>query len=143
MRTRPPLWYIVQAIVGTVLEEAILVVIVLLVLPYFNIHVPLWGLVVSMVGLAIFGYVTYRIGRPTFFLLPRVAPETIIGNEGKVVRPLAPEGCVKVQGVLWKAMCAEAELETGDEVVVVGIERLKLIVRRKEKFISTSQDIDN
>lgn len=135
MRTKPPLWYTVQAIVGTIFEETVLVVIVLFVLPQFNIHIPLWGLVLLMVALAIVGYVSYRIGKPTFFLRLRVAPEAIIGHEGRVVRPLAPEGCVKVQGVLWKATCAEAELEAGDEVVVVGIDRLKLIVCPKGKNI--------
>jgi membrane-bound serine protease (ClpP class) len=135
MGTKPPLWYTVQAIVGTIFEEVVLVVIVLWVLPYFDIHIPMWGLVVLMVGVGILSYVTYRIGRPTFFLRPRVAPETIIGNEGRVVRPLAPEGYVKVQGVLWKAVCAERELEAGDEVVVVGINRLKLIVCPKGKNI--------
>lgn len=132
MKTRPPLWYTVQAIVGTILEEAVLVVIVLWVLPYFNIHIPLWGLVVLMVAIAIFSYVTYWIGKPTFILRPKVALETIIGSEGKVVRPLAPQGYVKVQGVLWKAISAESGLEAGDEVVVVGIDGLKLIVSRKE-----------
>lgn len=120
---------------GTIFEETVLVVIVLLVLPQFNIHIPLWGLVLLIVALAIVGYVSYRIGKPTFFLRLRVAPEAIIGHEGRVVRPLTPEGCVKVQGVLWKATCAEAELEAGDEVVVVGIYRLKLIVCPKGKNI--------
>ena len=135
MRTKPPLWYIVQAIVGTIFEETVLVVIVLLVLPQFGIHIPLWGLVLLIVAVIILSVVTYRIGKPTFFLRPRVAPEAMIGNEGRVVRPLAPEGCVKVQGVLWKATCAEAELEAGDEVVVVGIDRIKLIVCPKGKSI--------
>lgn len=130
MKTRPPLWYTVQAIVGTILEEAVLVIIVLWVLPHFNIHIPLWGLAVLMVALAIFSYVSYWIGKPTFILRPRVAPET--GSEGKVVRPLAPQGYVKVQGVLWKAISAESGLEVGDEVVVVGIDGLKLIVSRKQ-----------
>ena len=120
---------------GTIFEETVLVVMVLLVLPQFNIHIPLWGLVLLMVALAIVGYVSYRIGKPTFFLRLRVAPEAIIGHEGRVVRSLTPEGCVKVQGVLWKATCAEAELEAGDEVVVVGIDRLKLIVCPKGKNI--------
>jgi len=131
MNTKPPLWYTVQAIVGTIIEEAILVAVVLWVLPYFNIHVPLWGLAVLVVGLAIFSYITYRIGRPTFLLRPRVAPEAIVGREGKVVRSLAPEGYVKVQGVLWKATCGESALESGDEVVVVAVEGLRLIVCRK------------
>lgn len=139
MKTKPPLWYTVQAIVGTVLEEVVLVAIVLWVLPHFDIHIPLWGLAILMVGLAILSYVTYLIGKPTFILRPRVAPETIIGSEGKVVRPLAPEGYVKVQGVLWKAVCAESGLEAGDEIVVVGIDRLKLIVCPKREPVQSRQ----
>ena len=132
MENKPPLWYTVQAIVGWMIEEAILVAAVLWVLPIFNINIPLWGLAILMAALAVHSCIMYRIGKPTFLIRPRVAAETIIGNEGKVTRRLAPEGYVKVQGVLWKATCDEAELEIGDEIVVVGIERLKLIVRPKQ-----------
>jgi membrane protein implicated in regulation of membrane protease activity len=48
-----------------------------------------------------------------------------------VTRRLAPEGYVKVKGVLWKAICDETELEIGDEVVVVGIGGLRLVVSPK------------
>ena len=126
-----PVWYTVQAIIGTLLEEAVVVVVVLWGLPQLNIHIPLWGLIVSMVAVAIISYFTYRIGRPTFFLRPRVALENIVGSEGKVVKLLAPEGYVKVQGVLWKAKCTELQVEEGDEVMVVGTEGLKLVVARK------------
>jgi membrane-bound serine protease (ClpP class) len=73
----------------------------------------------------------YRIGRPTFLMKPKVAAETIVGDEGRVTRRLAPEGYVKVKGVLWKAICDETELEIGDEVVVVGIGGLRLVVSPK------------
>jgi membrane-bound serine protease (ClpP class) len=73
----------------------------------------------------------YRVGVPTFLMKPKVAAETIIGNDGKVTKRLAPEGYVKVQGVLWKATCFESELEVGDEVVVVDINGLRLIVSPK------------
>ena len=134
MKTKVPLWYTMQAIIGTLLEEAVLVAIVLWGLPYFDIYIPLWGLIVLMIALAIVACVSYRIGKPTFLLKPRVAPET--GSEGKVVKPLAPEGYVKVQGVLWKAISAESGLEAGDEVVVTGIDGLKLIVAPKKKTSS-------
>src|SRR4030042_2206351 len=131
MKDRPPLWYTVQAILGWMIEEAILVAVVLWLLPLFNINVPLWGLAILMAGLAVHSFNMYRIGRPTFFVKPKVAAENIIGDEGTVTRRLAPEGYVKVKGALWKAMCEEAELEIGDDVVVGGIERLKLIVSPK------------
>ena len=135
MKTKPPLWYTVQAILGWMLEEAILVAAVLWMLPQFDVNLPLWVLGVLMAALAIYSYIMYRVGRSTFLIRPKVAAETVIGNGGKVTKRLAPEGYVKVQGVLWKATCVESELEVGDEVVVVGIEGLRLIVTTKLRAV--------
>jgi membrane protein implicated in regulation of membrane protease activity len=137
MKTKPPLWYTVQAILGWMLEEAILVAAVLWLLPQFNVNLPLWLLAILMAALAVYSYTMYRVGRSTFLIRPKVAAETVIGNGGKVTKRLAPEGYVKVQGVLWKATCVESELEVDDEVVVVGIEGLRLIVSPK---VGTVQD---
>ena len=135
MRDKPPLWYTVQAILGWMIEEAILVAVVLWLLPLFDINISLWGLAILMAGLAAHSFNMYRLGRPTFLIKPKVAAENIIGDEGTVTKRLAPEGYVKVKGVLWKATCDETELEIGDEVVVVGIERLKLIVSPKARAV--------
>ena len=137
MKTKPPIWYTVQAILGWMLEEVVLVAVVLWLLPLFNINIPLWGLAILMVALAVYSYVMYRVGSPTFLMKPKVAAEAIIGNDGKVTKRLAPEGYVKVQGVLWKATCVESELEVGDDVVVVDINGLRLIVSPKGR---TAQD---
>ncbi len=137
MKTKPPIWYTVQAILGWMLEEAILVAVVLWLLPLLSINLPLWVLGILMVALAVYSYTMYRVGVPTFLLKPKVAAETIIGNDGKVTKRLDPEGYVKVQGVLWKATCGESELEVGDDVVVVDIKGLRLIVSPKGR---TAQD---
>jgi len=137
MKTKPPIWYTVQAILGWMLEEVVLVAVVLWLLPLLNINIPLWGLAILMVALAVYSYVMYRVGSPTFLMKPKVAAEAIIGNDGKVTKRLAPEGYVKVQGVLWKATCVESELEVGDDVVVVDINGLRLIVSPKGR---TAQD---
>jgi len=133
MKDRPPLWYTVQAILGWMIEEAILVAVVLWLLPLFDINIPLWGLAILMAALAVHSCIMYRMGRPTFLIKPKVAAENIIGDEGRVTRRLAPEGYVKVKGVLWKATCDEAELEIGDEIVVVSIEGLRLIVKPRRR----------
>jgi membrane protein implicated in regulation of membrane protease activity len=139
MKTKPPLWYTVQAILGWMLEEVILVAVVLWLLPLFNVNLPLWVLGILMAALAVYSCVMYRIGRTTFLIKPKVAAEAIIGNEGKVTKRLAPEGYVKVQGVLWKATCVESALEVGDEVVVVGIEGLRLTVNPKGRTVQTEK----
>jgi len=133
MKTKSVLWYTIYSIISTILEEVALAAIVLWGLPYFNIHIPWWGLAMLMIALAVYSYIAYRIGKPTLTMKPLVSLETMIGSEGKVVTPLAPEGYVKVKGELWKASSTESELEVGDEVVVVGIDGLKLIVSGKER----------
>lgn len=131
MKSAPPLWYITQTILGAILEQALLVAAVLWLLPRFNVKVPLWGLAVLMIALAVHSYIMYRVGRPTFLLKPKVAFENIIGVEGKVMRWQGTTGYVKVQGVLWKAICSGQRLNPGDDIVVVGIERLRLVVAPK------------
>jgi membrane protein implicated in regulation of membrane protease activity len=126
------MWYTLQAVFSWLLEEILLVAVVLWLLPrFFNVNIPWWGLAILMVGLAAYSVIMYRIGRHTFFIRPKVAPDDIIGSEGTVTRPLAPEGNVKVQGVLWKAISNGTEMEVGDEVEVIGMEGLKLVVKLK------------
>jgi membrane protein implicated in regulation of membrane protease activity len=132
MKTRPPLWYTLQAVLSSILEEILLAAVVLWLLPHFNVNIPLWGLAIMMIALAIYSGVMYRIGRQTFFIRPKVAADNIIGSEGTVTRPLAPEGYIKIQGVLWKAVCNESALGVGDEVEVVGMIGLRLIVKPKK-----------
>ena len=55
----------------------------------------------------------------------------LVGSEGEVVSPLAPEGMVRIKGELWRAESASGEINTGEEVTVVGQDRLRLIVRRR------------
>jgi membrane protein implicated in regulation of membrane protease activity len=136
MKSRPPLWYTLQAVLSWLIEEILLVVVVLWLLPhFFNLNLPLWGLAILMVALAVYSVVMYRVGRQTFFIRPKVAAENIIGSEGTVTKTLAPEGYVKVQGVLWKAVCNELELGVGEGIEVIGMEGLRLVVKpKKEKF---------
>ncbi|MBM3167142.1 MAG: hypothetical protein FJZ94_06825 [Chloroflexi bacterium] len=138
VKNRPPLWYTIQAILGTLVEEATLLIIVLWVLPAFGIRAPLWVLAILMLALAALSYVRYRLGRTTFFLPRREYVESLVGCEGVVTRSLNPEGYVKIQGVLWKATCAEGYLEAGTEVMVHAVDGLKLLVTPKNPQDSTA-----
>ncbi|MFC1999704.1 NfeD family protein [Chloroflexota bacterium] len=57
--------------------------------------------------------------------------EGMIGLRGRVVAPLNPEGVIRIQGELWKASCTDDSIGTDEEVVVVEIEGLRLVVKRK------------
>jgi membrane protein implicated in regulation of membrane protease activity len=59
----------------------------------------------------------------------QMGPETLVGATGRVVKPCAPLGQVRVQGELWRAHCAEGA-GAGEEVRVVALDGLTLEVER-------------
>jgi len=59
----------------------------------------------------------------------RAGAETLVGARGTVVVPCRPKGQVRVDGTLWEATSAEGA-DRGDEVTVVGRDKLTLIVER-------------
>ena len=60
---------------------------------------------------------------------PTLGMEGMIGELGVVREKLQPRGSVFVHGEYWKAE-ADGEIETGDKVEVVGIDRMVLKVKR-------------
>ena len=112
------------------LEEAALVAVVLWGLPQLGIHIPLPALIALMVAWAAFAVITYRLGSRALRRKPVIDLLPMVGNKGKVVSRLDPEGLVRIKGELWKAKSAGGRMDTGEEVTVVGQEGLKLIVRK-------------
>jgi len=120
---------LIIAIVSTVLEEAALAAGVLLGLPKLDIHIPLWVLIIVMLAWGAYAIITYRMGSRALLKKPVVGLPDMIGSKAKVVSPLAPEGVIKIKGELWVAKSAGRRIEAGEEVIVVGQDRLKLAVR--------------
>jgi membrane-bound serine protease (ClpP class) len=60
---------------------------------------------------------------------PTLGIEGLIGEVGVVRERLAPRGGVFVHGEYWKAEAA-GEIETGDQIEVVGVDRMVLKVKR-------------
>jgi membrane protein implicated in regulation of membrane protease activity len=125
-------WHTVYSIISSIVEEAGIAVLILWILPIFNINLPLWVTIAVLVAFAIFSYITYRLGHPTVLLEGVTAPESIVGSEGIVQQDLTPEGYVQIRGELWKASSAGGCLKKGEEVIITGIDGLKLTVTRKQ-----------
>jgi len=121
---------LILAIVSSLLEEVALVAIVLWGLPQIDVHIPLAGLVAIMVALGAYDIFSYRMGSKALRQRPVMGLPAMVGSRGKVVRPLSPEGMVKIKGELWKATSEGGVLDIGDEITVVGQDGLRLIVRK-------------
>ena len=123
---------LILAIISNLLEETALVVVVLWGLPQFGIRVPLPGLITLMVVWLAVSIMIYHIGSHALQKEHMVGLPNMVGSRGRVVSPLAPGGMVKIKGELWAAKSAGGEIESGEKVIVVGQDGLKLIVRSSE-----------
>jgi len=121
---------LIIAIVSTLLEEAALAVGVLWGLPKLGIHIPPWVLIIVMVAWAAYTITTYRMGSRALRKKPIVGLIDMVSSKGEVVRSLVPEGLVRIKGELWRAKSASGRLDTGEKVIVVGQDGLKLTVRK-------------
>ena len=122
---------LIIAIVSTTLEEAALGVGVLWGLPKLGIHIPLWVLIIVMLAWGTYTVITYRMGSRALRKKPVNGLMAMVGGEGKVVSPLVPEGLVRIKSELWKAKSVSGRMDTGEKVIVVGQNRLELVVRRR------------
>jgi len=123
---------LILAILSSLLEEAALVAVVLWGLPRLGIHLPLAGLIALMAALAAYDVITYRLGSRALKRKPVAGLSDMVGSTGKVVDSLDPEGLVRIRGELWQSKSADRRIDTGEEVIVVGQDGLKLIVRKVE-----------
>ena len=95
-----------------------------------DVELPLAVLIAVMVVWAAyavtnFWIVTRALRRKAVLGLP-----AMVGSRGKVLSPLTPEGQVRIKGEIWGARSVDGDIDRGGEVMVVGQDGLKLIVRR-------------
>jgi len=120
--------YVMLNIVTGLLKGAALAAIVLWLLPLWGINIPIWGLALIVVAFLIYEIVTFRVGRRALERKPAIWSEAIVGRCGKATTQLAPGGYVQVNGELWRALSSDTNINEGDDIVVVGMNRLILRV---------------
>lgn len=126
--------YTIYAIVGTILELAVLVAVVIWGLPYAGIEIPLWGLVILALFLLAFSCYTYSMGRRALNKKLLHEIEAMIGCQGVVATVRKGGYYLKVRGELWKGI-SESPLRTGQEVMVIAVDGFKLVVKPKNDEI--------
>lgn len=131
MRPKSARWHTIYSIISTIIETLLLAAGIIWLLPLLGVILPWWGIAIILVVFIIYSYIMYLIGHPTTVFESVTAPESIVGNEGVVEADLAPEGYVKVHGELWKATSPDGNLRRGEQIIVTGLNGMKLSVRKK------------
>jgi len=117
------------------LDEAAVVGLVLLVLWVLKIDIPLPITIVTALLLGAVVFVITKAVIPTFRKKQVTGAEGLIGLEGEVIEPLTPVGVVRTEGEYWKAKSVGENIAVGEEVEILGLDGLKLMVKRKSQSL--------
>ena len=120
-------------LVFLLLDEIAVIALVFIILWWLGIKPPLGVIIaVALILLAVMS-VFYVIIWRLLKRKPITGKEEMIGLEGKVISPLTQDGIIQVRGELWKATSIDASgIAKEEKVVVVSVEGLKLVVKRKK-----------
>jgi membrane-bound ClpP family serine protease len=123
---RPRLFF---AVISTIIEEVLLVVIVVWGLPQMGINIPVW--IAAPLGAVWLYYsiYTYRKGTKALNAGNLIGLPDMVGTRGRTVGILNPDGWVRIRGELWSATSVSGCVNPDTDVIVTGQKRLKLEVR--------------
>ena len=123
-------WLIVLVLL---LDEAAALGLVLLVLWFFRIRISLPIVIVIALLLGTFVFITHKVIIPSFHKKKVTGSEGMIGLEGEVIEPLMPVGVIRTKGEYWKAKAVGENIAVGEEVEILGLDRLMLMVKLKDQ----------
>jgi membrane-bound ClpP family serine protease len=113
------------------LDDVVALVLVFVVLWFFRVEIPLSAIIVIGLVLGTFIFILHRAIVPSLRRRKITGAEGMVGLTGEVVKSLKPDGVVRVGGEYWQAKSIEGDVEAGEDVEVIDIDRLNLEVRRK------------
>ena len=125
-------WLIVGVLL---LDEAAALVLVLLVLWFFRIRISLPFVIVIALLLGTLVFITHKVILPSFHRKKVTGSEGMIGLGGEVIEPLTPVGVIRVEGEYWRAKSITENIAAGEEVEILGLDRLMLTVKRKNRLL--------
>jgi membrane protein implicated in regulation of membrane protease activity len=119
---------LIIAVCSSIIEVAMIILIVRMVLPYWEINIPVYGLVLICCSWLVLSVVVYRIGSRALDRRIVEGLPSISGTRGVVIKDLVPEGMVKIKGEYWRAYSSENAI-VGQEIEVISQKGLLLFVR--------------
>jgi len=121
-------WLIVGVLL---LDDAAAIALVLLVVWVLDIKIPLPVTIVAALLLGTLVFIIHKAVIPSLHKRKVTGSEGMIGLEGEVTKPLTPVGVIRVKGEYWTAKSVEGDIAAGEDVEILGINRLTLEVRGK------------
>ena len=120
-------------ILASLLDDVILIGLVILILRIFHIKIPLP--VAIFLGLAFVAliFITYKFLAPAYRRKITTGAEGLIGQKGRVIEPLAPEGVINIRDEYWKAKSVDGNINAGETVEIVEVDGLLVKVKTENR----------
>lgn len=120
-------------ILASLLDDVIIMGLVILLLRIFHVKIPLP--VAIFLGLAFVAliFITYKFLVPAYRRKKTTGAEGLIGLKGGVIKPLAPEGVIKIKDEYWKAKAVDGNINAGETVEIVEVDGLLLKVKTENR----------
>ena len=115
------------------LDEVLIIAAILLVLHFIGIEITLPIKIGAGVIFVVFVFIRHVAVIPSFHSKLVTGREGMIGEQGKVVKPLTPTGVITINGEYWNAKSVDGNIEVNENVEIVGLEGLTLRVKREER----------
>ena len=115
------------------LDEALVIAVILLILHFLGIQITLPIKIGAGIIFVIFVFIRHVAVIPSFHRKVVTGREGMIGEQGKVVKPLTPVGVITIKGEYWSAKSVDDSIETDENVEIIGLEGLTLRVKRKDR----------
>ncbi|MFC2006660.1 NfeD family protein [Chloroflexota bacterium] len=113
------------------LDEAAVIIVILLILHILRIQITLPIKIGAGIIFVTFVLIRHVAVIPTFHKKVVTGREGIVGEQGRVVKPLTPIGVITIKGEYWSAKSIDDSIAADENVEIVGLEGLTLMVKRK------------
>ena len=113
------------------LDEVIIIAVILLIMHFLGVEITFPIKIGAGNIFLIFVFVRHVAVIPSFHRKQVTGREGMIGEHGKVVKPLNPAGIVSLKGEYWNAKSVDDNIEVDEEVEIVGMDGLILSVKRE------------
>jgi membrane-bound ClpP family serine protease len=117
-------------IVISMLDEAVIVAVILVLLSLFGIHLPVWLILLISLAFLLLTFAIYKLLKRS----PQLGFENVIGLEGRAVDTFERGGTARIRGSLWSVDSDGEKIEAGSQIKVIGQTGLKLKVTNTSKL---------
>jgi membrane-bound ClpP family serine protease len=122
---------LIGAILLSLADEAIILVVVIIVLRQIGMDLPLWAIIFAVLIFIIITFLIYRSLRKN----PQLGFENMVGLSGLAIENIGRKGTVKIDGELWAAKAKDENIKVGTQILVIQQTGLKLIVVKKPENV--------